>query len=165
MDRTQAAVFGLRVGHATVGDVWKAACEDIVERTAVSRASVWAFADGGEKLVCLNLFDAARREHGGGMVLLHDDYPDYFRAITNNSRVVASDALTHPATRCFAGSYFKESDIRSLLDYIVLYETVAVGVLCCEQAGEMREWTPADSACLQSVAMLIGTVFLAAAGG
>lgn len=149
MDRTQAAVFGLRVGHALAGEVWKAVCEDIVEQTSVSRASVWAFADGREKLVCLNLFGAARREHAGGMVLLHDGYPDYFRAITNNSRVVASDALNQPATRCFAGTHFKGNDVRSLLDYIVLYENVVVGVLCCEQ----------------SAAMLIGTVFLAVADG
>lgn len=159
MDRTQAAVFGLRVGHATAGDVWRAACEDIVAATGVSRASVWVFADGGGLLVCRHLFDAGRREHQSGMVLHRADHPDYFRAITNNAKVVAADALTHPATRGFAGEYFKKNDVRSLLDFIVLRENVPVGVLCCEQSGAMREWSDADLACLQAVAMLIGTVF------
>ncbi|PWC39253.1 hypothetical protein TSO352_03380 [Azospirillum sp. TSO35-2] len=158
-------MFGLRVGHATVEDVWKAACEDIVERIGVSRASVWAFADERERLVCLHLFDAGTRQHSRGIVLDRADYPDYFRALTNNARVVAPDARNHPATRCFAATYFQDGDVRSLLDFIVLHETVPVGVLCCEQSGAMREWTPADSACLQSVAMLVGTVFLPRPGG
>ncbi|SMH57643.1 GAF domain-containing protein [Azospirillum agricola] len=161
MDRTRAAVFGLRVGHAKAGDVWKAACEDIVEGLGVSRASVWVFDADHETLVCRNLFDAARREHRSGIVLTRADHPDYFRALTNNARVVASDALGHPATRGFADGYFKESDVRSLLDFIVLHETVPVGVLCCEQSGTMREWSAADIAFLQSAAVLIGTVFLA----
>ncbi len=161
MDRTQAAVFGLRIGHATAEDVWKAACEDIVEGIAVSRASVWAFDEGREHLVCRNLFDAGRREHQAGKVLTRAEFPAYFRAITNNAKVVASDAVNHPATRCFADGYFKEKDVRSLLDFIVLHENVPVGVLCCEQSGAQRTWTAKDLACLQSAAMLIGTVFLA----
>ncbi|MBP2301440.1 GAF domain-containing protein [Azospirillum picis] len=159
MDRTRAAVFGLRIGHATVEDVWRAACEDIVESAAVSRAGVWAFSDDRESLTCLNLFDGGPRRHSRGTILLRTDYPDYFRAITNNARVVADDAPLHPATRCFADTYFKENDVRSLLDFIVLREAVPVGILCCEQSGWRRDWSPADSACLQAVAMLIGTVF------
>lgn len=156
--KTQAAVFGLRVGHSTVADVWKAACEDIVECTGATRASVWVFDSSYQSLTCENLYDSARKTHAPGEVLLRSQYPDYFRAITNNAKLVARDALTHPATKGFADAYFKPKDVRSLLDFIVLHENVAVGVLCCEQSGAERDWTPADVACLQGVAMLIGMV-------
>ncbi len=156
--KTQAAVFGLRVGHSTVADVWKAACEDIVERTGATRASVWVFDSSYQRLTCGNLYDGARRMHSPGGVLLRSQCPDYFRAITNNAKVVVRDALTHPATKGFANAHFKPKDVRSLLDFIVLHENVAVGVLCCEQSGAERDWTPADVACLQGIAMLIGTV-------
>ncbi len=164
MHRTQAALFGLRLGHATVEDVWKAACEDIVAATGVSRASVWAFAEDGDRLICRNLFDGVRREHRNGAVLLRADHPAYFRAITNNAKVVASDALNHPATKGFADGYFQKDDVRSLLDFIVLNGTAPVGVLCCEQSGTIREWGQADLACLQSIAMSIGDVFLKSGG-
>ncbi len=157
--KTQAAVFGLRVGHTTTADIWKAACEDIVDCTGATRASVWVFDRSYQNLTCENLYDGAQRMHSPGGVLRRSDYPDYFRAITNNAKVVARDALTHPATRGFADAYFKPNDVRSLLDFIVLHENVAVGVLCCEQSGAEREWTQADVACLQGVAMLIGTAF------
>jgi GAF domain-containing protein len=156
--KTQAAVFGLRVGHSTVADVWKAACEDIVECTGATRASVWVFDRSYQNLSCVNLYDGIQKMHSLGGVLHRSDYPDYFRAITNNAKVVVRDALTHPATKGFTDVYFKPKDVRSLLDFIVLHENVAVGVLCCEQSGAARDWTPADVACLQGAAMLIGTV-------
>ncbi len=158
MLKTQAAVFGLRIGHTTVADVWKAACEDIAETTGASRASVWVFGRGYQTLTCVNIYDPTQGGHAVGGVLTREAYPDYFRAITNNAKVVAPDALTHPATRGFADAYFKPHDVRSLLDCIVLNENVAVGVLCCEQSGAERGWRPEDIACLQAVSMLIGSV-------
>ncbi|MFD1623965.1 GAF domain-containing protein [Azospirillum griseum] len=158
MLKTQAAVFGLRIGHTTLSDVWKAACEDIAESTGASRTSLWVFDHAFQSLTCVNLYDRARSSHAVGGVLRRGDHPDYFRAITNNAKVIAPDALTHPATRGFSDAYFKPHDVRSLLDCIVLRETVAVGVLCCEQSGAERAWRPDDIAALQAVAMLIGTV-------
>ncbi|MCG5239341.1 GAF domain-containing protein [Azospirillum doebereinerae] len=158
MDKTRAAVFGLRVGHATTGDVWKAACEDIVEDLGVFRASVWIFEDGQDLLVCRTIFDARERTHSSGQTLARADHPDYFRAITNNARLVVPDALNHPATKGFADGYFKQAGVRSLLDVILMHDTAPFGVLCCEQSGTMREWSAADMAYLQSLAMLLGTM-------
>lgn len=157
MEKTQAAVFALRMGHATAGDVWKAVCETIVETLGVFRASVWIFEDGQERLVCRNLFDAASRTHRSGMILSRADHPDYFRAIANNARLVVPDALNHPATRDFADDYLRPADVRSLLDVILLHGTVPFGVLCCEQSGAIREWSGADIAFLHSLAALLGT--------
>lgn len=156
--KTQAAVFGLRVGHTTMSDVWKAACEDIAEATGVTRTSLWVFDRSYQTLTCMNIHDARQKSHQTGGVLRRSEHPDYFRAITNNAKVIASDALTHPATRGFSDAYFRPHNVRSLLDCIVLNENVAVGVLCCEHLGEERAWTAGDVASLQAVAMLIGTV-------
>jgi DNA-binding transcriptional MerR regulator len=68
----------------------------------------------------------------------------YFDALESESVIVASDARKHPYTSVFTEDYFKAFDIYSLLDSPIMIDGQLIGVICCEQKYQVREWTEED---------------------
>jgi len=117
------------------------AASEILE---VARASVWVYGDGRKLIRALDMFDGNTGQHGEAMELREIDYGDYFAALDKERVIVADDACTDPATRCFADSYLRPNGISSMLDAPIRVAGRAVGVLCHEHVGPARRWTEED---------------------
>lgn len=156
MRHVRSVLAGFRGLAEDLPLIFEAACRDLVETLGVSSGSVWFFVDDGRAIECAALYDARDARVLRGARLRETDCPTYFHALIRDRRVVAPDAHNHPATSCL-DTYLRQRDVRSLLDYVVLSaEGRAVAVLCCEQGGRMRQWSDADEAYLQQLAIALG---------
>jgi PAS domain S-box-containing protein len=142
------------------GDL-KAALKEITQATAqtigVERASVWLFDKIGTKIECLALFEKSRNQHSHnqGLELLAVDYPAYFQALQQDQPIAADDAHTDPRTQEFSASYLTALGITSMLDIPIRLKGQTAGVVCLEQVGAARHWTPEDQNFARSLADLV----------
>lgn len=121
----------LAAGHIT-----RSAAETI----GVSRASIWLLRTDNSGIELLDMYQLELQEHSSGIQLEADDFVEYFAAIHTQRSIVANDARTNAATRCFRDSYLDPLGITSMLDVPVRRGANTVGVLCCEHIGPQREW-------------------------
>lgn len=156
MDRSKSALRAFKSGSTSLDALLETVCREITEHVGSTRASVWTFRQPlRDAIVCASLFDTRDGSVSKGAVLSEDDFPDYFRAVTEDLRIVAPDAVTHPATKAFDDVYFLPLDIRSLLDFVVLVDGVPVAVLCCEHCTDIKQWTDADVDYLQAMSSVV----------
>ncbi|MFN3928418.1 MAG: GAF domain-containing protein, partial [Thermoflexus sp.] len=87
------------------------------------------------------------------------DYPVYFEALRKGRAVDAADARHDPRTRELRESYLEPLGIFSLLDAPIRQGGRVVGVICHEQTGAVRFWTPDEIAFAAAVADLIALVW------
>lgn len=125
------------------GDVDKA-LEQVTEVAAqvlrVERASVWKLTRDQGAIECANLFDAVRRRHTKGTVVLANEAPAYFAALRTALSIAAHDAWTDERTRELAAVYLRPNGITSVLDAPVLLRGELVGIMCHEHVGSPRRW-------------------------
>lgn len=159
MNRTQEILD--RANSETVSPelVFQAVCKDVGEHTGANRVSIWRFENGGDSIRCVSFYKTQNGTFTKGQVLSAKDQLEYFKRIQTDHFIVASDARNHPATAEFTDQYFAEHDIYSLLDFILHDKFVPVGVICCENAGEPREWSDDDVSYLRQVSTLISFRF------
>lgn len=137
---------------------------EITKQIDCTRASFWLYSDDlrtGIDLVCL--YDAGTREYGSGMHLSEDDFGPYFEAMRQDDMIVASEAHTHPATRCFKELYFEPLNICSLLDVGISINGSPFGLFCCENVSFVKTWTDEDVKFLRETGVLIGLALKRAA--
>lgn len=158
MRHVRAALALFRGRAEDLPPVFDAACRDIVEDLGVSSGSVWFFDDDGAAIECAALHDSRDAHLPRGARLNDADAGPYFKALRQERRIVAEDALTHPATSCLH-DYLTRRDVRSLLDHVVSTHGKAVAVMCCEQGGRMRRWSEQDEAYLRQMCILLGVAF------
>jgi len=155
MRHVRVAMAAFRGRAEDLPPVFEAACRDIVEDLGVSSGSLWFFDAVGTMIECAALYDARDARVLRGARLRAPDCIPYFQALRQDGHVVANDAMTHPATACLQ-NYLAQRDVRSLLDHVVFTQGMAVAVLCCEQGGRLRQWSEADAAYLQQMAIMLG---------
>ena len=131
--------------------------EDCADLLAVERASVWMLSENGEEIRCRDLFVRSERTHTADLRLVRDDYPGYFEAIASLYPLIVNDAMNHPATRDFGATYLRPFNIVSMLDIPIRSAAGLVGVLCCEQTDEPREWQPDE---VEFVSRIASGIFL-----
>ncbi|MEW9798541.1 GAF domain-containing protein [Alteromonas sp. CYL-A6] len=119
-----------------------------------NRVSLWQFDESKTKITCIAMMQDQTFTTPEGFSLHREDYRDYFDAILRNESISASDARTHPATRCFNTSYFEPENIYSLLDYIFSHDFLPFGIICCERTGTPARWDDTDVANLRRVARI-----------
>jgi GAF domain-containing protein len=157
MQQSTAALRSLKSGAISYASFLETVCKEITQHVGSTRASVWTFRQPlRDAIICEALYDTRDGSVSSGTVLAEDDFPDYFRAITDDLRIVAPDAVTHPATKAFDDVYFLPLDIRSLLDFVVLVDQVPVAVLCCEHCTDIKPWSEADVDYLQKMSSVVG---------
>lgn len=156
MLRARQALSAVKQDPAALAEFYEAVCRDIVEHVGATRASVWSFSSLKDAITSDCLYDSRDGSVSRGVTLKEEDFGDYFSAIRNDLKIVAPDALTHPATSCFDEIYFTPLDIRSLLDHVVLVRDEPTMVLCCEHCGEQKAWTDEHMAYLHQMAAVLG---------
>lgn len=133
--------------HVSGGDlmaVAEAICQACSDWLKVQRVSVWLLSEDQSQLDLLTLRTGENHERITGVCVRRDDYPQYFAALVTGRAIDADHARTDPRTREFSDSYLIPRDIYSLLDAAVRSGERILGVVCCEQTGAMRHWTPDD---------------------
>jgi diguanylate cyclase (GGDEF)-like protein/PAS domain S-box-containing protein len=124
----------------------------------VGRTSLWLMLPEGTGICCELIHWARPRREAPPRaidVLTAEAHPAYFAAIQAKEIIVASDAITHPATRSLAADYLVPLGIASTLDVPVWLDGRVVGMLCLEKIGARRFWKPEDVDFAQGVATMI----------
>jgi len=125
------------------------------------RTEFWWFTDNGQSIVCEMLYRADLQkldESGCGLRLHREHYPEYFDELVRYRSVIAHDTGWHPATRRLNEDYLKLHHITSLLDVAVWFNRQFVGVLCIENTGKARRWTPEEEMFASFAASMISLV-------
>ncbi len=134
--------------HAAFQEITKVAARAL----EVERVSVWLFDRGQTKIICRDLYERSWNRHSSGFSLFASDYPSYFKALALNRVIAAEDAAVDQRTREFSETYLKPNAITSMLDAPIRLQGRSVGVVCHEQVGRPRNWSPEDEAFAGSVA-------------
>ncbi len=129
------------------------------EALQVSRVNIWRLDERNEWLECLVHIEWPAGVLSKGSLLRAADYPAYFEALRQGRAVDAVDARHDPRTQELWESYLEPQDICSMLDAPIRYGGQVVGVICHEQVGEIRRWTPEEIAFAAGVADLIALVW------
>ncbi|WP_376788798.1 GAF domain-containing protein [Thermoflexus sp.] len=129
------------------------------ETLQVSRVNIWRLNERSGWLECLAHVEWPSGTFHKGAVLRAADYPAYFEALRQGRAVDATDARQDPRTRELRESYLEPLGIFSMLDAPIRREGQVVGVICHEQVGEIRHWTPEEIAFAAELADLIASVW------
>jgi GAF domain-containing protein len=132
-------------------------CEALQRGFKCSQASLWRFVGEPGDLVlrCVGMHSEARGGEESRAELREHEYDVYFSELLKRGVYASPDVLNDPNLQGLVEPYFKHTGVRSLLDVAFQANGKAFGVLCIEQVGECREWTPAEHALARQVAALI----------
>lgn len=142
------------------GEFMREATRSLSMLLEVERAGIWLFSEGGEELICADLYQAGNCTHVAGMRISGADHPRYFKELKSRRAIVADDAMHDFATSEFAETYLKPNGIRSMLDAQIYSGAAAKGVVCCETMVR-RRWAPEEASFCASLAEIVGLVMLA----
>lgn len=154
MNRTKALLESEDEDQITSQKVFEAVCMDASENVNADLVSVWFFDEKNTQIECQCVYLRDSNEFARGLILRASDYPKYFKSIVEENIISAPDARNHPITSEFTDGYFKPNGIVSLLDFILHKDGKAVGVICCENRGEIRHWSKGDKNYLRALATL-----------
>lgn len=108
----------------------------------IDRVSVWNYSE--EKIDLFNLFIKSENKHYCDAVLYAKDFPSYFNALSKGIIIIGSDANNHPDLKEFSKTYFKDNNVKSLLDIPIHISGKLYGVICYEATNEIKNWTNED---------------------
>lgn len=128
----------------------------------ISRTSIWRFDTGFHEMICVCLFDNGEfQSEFTGYRLSEADFPKYFKALSEQRTIVANDARNHQDTSEFTETYLKPLDIYSMLDAPIRKQGKTIGIICCEQAGQLKEWTIEDESFVGALTDIAGRALVA----
>ena len=110
----------------------------------VERSSVWLYSDDYALITCIDMYEQSKNRHHSGEVLSSAEFPSYTESHRQGKVIAARDVYTDTYTKDIPADYFKDNDIRSLLDVPIWMNGRIRGVLCFEAVGAQRDWTPED---------------------
>lgn len=155
MQRTLDALDQAKRSGADRTALYQAACRDIVENVGSNRVSIWHFDAERTSIISDCYYIAEEDRFSSGQVLTSADAPSYFAAILTEQYIVAPRAREQRLTKELSRSYFEPNQIYSLLDYIIHANFTPIGVICCEHAYAVRDWSEADKNYLLSISTLV----------
>jgi two-component system, cell cycle sensor histidine kinase and response regulator CckA len=125
---------------------------------AVARVSIWVFIQDGKAIHCDHLYQKDGRAKSG--VIFHEsDFPEYFKALGYHRVVAVRDIEGEPFTREFREPYFRPLGITSMLDAPIYRNGKAIGIVCHEEVGPLRNWTPSDKDFAAAVADTLSRLY------
>lgn len=136
-------------------------------QTDATRCAVWLYNKEKSKIICRSLSKCTTDNSGHKEVsstpedlsINREDYPDYFKFMDDQRSIQASDALTHPATKCLADSYLKPLGLKSLFDTPIWQMDNVIGVLCLEYDFPKEGWSSDEKIFIYGLADLAAKVY------
>ena len=117
----------------------KSVTKEVVDTIDADRASIWLFNSSRDSIILQQLYIKSDSTHYQDIVLHKSDFEQYFLSLEDNPIIIANDAETHEATKCFLESYLKPLGVKSMLDVPVWYRGSLIGVICIESLTA-RNW-------------------------
>lgn len=117
----------------------KALVKEVTNSINADRCSIWLYNEEKTSILCEQLYVKAEDTFYQNIELFEKDFGGYFEHLTIDPIIVANNAETHPATKCFTESYLKPLGIKSMLDVPIVYKGKVIGVICIENLI-LREW-------------------------
>lgn len=107
----------------------------------VSRISIWMLEDEKYLKCILNSDWYFSKVPTELPIIEKKNHQEYFSAIDFGDSIVVSNVESDERTKSIYHDYLKSHNIKSILNTIIFKEGVPVGVVCCEQIGESRDWS------------------------
>lgn len=126
----------------------------------LERVSIWQLSADQSELICLCLYRTVDAEYEQGTILSARQYPQYFKALSQDRVIDASDVRKDPRTAEFNKDYLIPLDIHSLLDATLRSEGKLQGVVCFEQQYRIRDWNEEECNFAASIADLVSQLLL-----
>ena len=134
----------------TLQDALAVICQTAAHAMQVERVNAWRLLPRPLRLECVHAYTRSSGEHAPPQALealpMDGDYVDLLQVVR---AIDAADVHTDPSTATSHGAlrdYLLRHRICSLLDAPVRLEGELVGVICHEQVGMVRAWTPEEIA-------------------
>src|ERR1700741_445410 len=134
----------------TLQDALAVICTTAAHAVQVERVNVWRLLPNPLRLECVHAYARSTGEHAPPEALetlpMDGDYVDFLQVVR---AIDAADVHHDPSTATSRGAlrdYLHRHGICSLLDAPVRLEGELVGVICHEQVGTVRAWTPEEVA-------------------
>lgn len=164
--RYSAALSRLtRSGVLTSGDLrasLRAITETAAEALEVQRAGLWVMDASRSTITCRDLYEPREHCHSDGQCVERDLCPGYFAAL-DEARVIAAEyARRDPSTAELTAHYLDPLGIRAMLDVPIVRGGCTVGVLCHEEVGTPRRWSPCEISFANALADLASVALEAA---
>jgi signal transduction histidine kinase len=134
--------------------------EEIAIAINVERVSIWLFSEDKTILQCISQYEKISNTHSAGSILNCADFPRYFDAIYQDSRIHADDAINDPHTNEFAVDYLIPKGITSMLDEGIYTNGELKGVVCLEHVGEKRSWYSDEESFSSTMASMVSQIIL-----
>jgi len=131
----------------------KSLTKQVTKSLEVDRCSVWLYNDTKTSIICQQLYVKSEDAWHQNTELHKKDFKSYFDSLLTDPIIIAEDALTHPATVCFAESYLKPLGIKSMLDVPIIYRGEVIGVICIEHLSQ-KYWLKPEIDFVQMLAAL-----------
>jgi PAS domain S-box-containing protein len=128
------------------GDTKKGAealTKKVAESISADRCSIWLYNEDRTSIICDKLYIVADDRWYEDTVLQREHFEDYFKYLELDPVIVANDAETHPATKCFTELYLRPLGIKSMLDVPIIYKGEMIGVICIERLTQQK-WLLAE---------------------
>ena len=123
------------------------------------RTSVWLYAEDSETIRCIDLYELSAKCHSEGGELHSVDFPKYTSSNRLGQIISASNVYADPRTAEIPESYYREYDIRSLIDFPIWLGQQVRGILCFEATGQEHIWTPEEERLANIMAAMVSLGF------
>ncbi len=141
----------------SIDHLFRRICSLAAESLKTSRVGIWILEDENKKLVRKYLYELS----GGNdeyIFLEQKDFPQYFKAL-DKPFIMAINAFEHPDTKEFSDVYLKPLAIHSMLDCPIVMDGRIVGVICCENQHDYKQWSTEDVLFIQSLSVHISICY------
>ncbi len=122
---------------------------------AIDRVSVWFYTAETARLDCALLHDCGTSTQPVDLSLSQSDCPTFFKALTTQPWIAASDIAQENRLAEIAPLYLEPNHIQSLLSVAISVSDQFLGMFCLEHRHGCREWSFEEEGFAKSLADLI----------
>ncbi|QDH17689.1 cache domain-containing protein [Swingsia samuiensis] len=112
--------------------------ETLTSATGARRASLWRLLPDGERLLCEDMFDAAKDVHSTGIEILQRDNAQLFDVLKEGYPLVIDDAASDERTMLFQRVVMKLADTNKLVFHPIMHGHQPVGVVILEDPSHIN---------------------------
>ncbi|MGN6648377.1 MAG: GAF domain-containing protein, partial [Cytophaga sp.] len=127
-------------------------CKKAAQILNITRVSIWLYKDCNQTLVNTHQFfnqtDAFKTMP---QELSVNEYPAYFNYLKDFNIILAPNVKEHAATKDLTDTYLNPLHISSLLDCSIIVDGISIGIICCENQYETKEFNIEDALFIQSL--------------
>ncbi|MCB9195669.1 MAG: GAF domain-containing protein [Flavobacteriales bacterium] len=102
----------------------------------LERMSVWIFNEDRTEIVSIGEYDLPTHQFTKDSHLKRENYPSYFKAISENKILLVENVHTNPQTIELDSDYSAPNNVISLMDIPMRLEGELIGVMCFEKTGQ-----------------------------